>query len=130
MIKEINKENIDLLNNSLLDKEEVLSWFINNPYAKLLVCCAKDIVGYLYYSDIYDRIEINQITVFDKYRENGFGYKLMKYLISFGKPITLEVRDDNVAALSLYKKCGFKEISKRKGYYGDVDGILMILEKK
>ena len=49
-------------------------------------------------------------------------------LIEKEKPITLEVNENNLPAISLYKKYGFKEVAKRKGYYSGIDAILM--EKK
>ena len=131
MIVEITKDNLSVLDNSSVSKDIVLSYFDNNPFAKFFVYIANNIViGYLYYSDIYDRIEINQIVVFDSFRRKGYASELLSKLISFNKPISLEVKCDNIAAINLYKKYGFKEVSIRKGYYSGVDGILMILEKK
>ena len=43
---------------------------------------------------------------------------------------TLEVRVDNLIAISLYEKFGFEKVSIRKGYYDGVDGLLMKLELK
>ncbi len=83
------------------------------------------VLGYLYYSDIYDRIEINNIEVISLYRNKGVGTHLMKKLVSLDKDITLEVREDNLSAISLYKKFSFYKVATRKGYYGDKDGILM-----
>ena len=40
--------------------------------------------------------------------------------------ITLEVRESNERARRFYLKNGFKEVTKRKNYYNDEDGILMI----
>ena len=37
------------------------------------------------------------------------------------KKIILEVRESNIVAQRLYKKYGFKKISKRKKYYVDED---------
>lgn len=131
MIKEINLDNISVLDNSLISKDEVISFLKDNPFAKYIICIDNNtIVGFLYYSDIYDRIEINQITVFPKYRNNGYGSMFMNYLISFDKPISLEVKSDNTIAIHLYEKYGFKKVSVRKGYYDGIDGYLMILEKK
>ena len=42
--------------------------------------------------------------------------------------VTLEVKMDNINAINLYEKLGFKKASIRKGYYNGVDGILMIKE--
>ena len=39
----------------------------------------------------------------------------------------LEVNENNIKALKLYKKIGFEEISKRKNYYGkNEDAIIMM----
>ena len=40
--------------------------------------------------------------------------------------ITLEVRESNLSAINFYKKNGFNEITKRKNYYKDENGILML----
>ena len=87
-------------------------------------------IGFLEYSLIYDRIEIDNIEVDFKYRKRGIGTKLMNYLIEIAirnnvVNITLEVRVSNEAARYLYKKFGFMEVAVRKYYYGDEDGILM-----
>ena len=41
------------------------------------------------------------------------------------KSITLEVREDNISAIKVYEKLGFKRKAIRKNYYDGVDGILM-----
>ena len=124
MIKEIT--NLEDINNSFINYEYINNEYKNNPFFKLLVIEEESIIGYLYYSDIYERIEINQIEVDLSYRNKGYGSKLIKYLIdNTNKSITLEVRIDNNPAISLYKKFDFKEVSIRKNYYNGVDGILM-----
>ena len=87
-------------------------------------------VGYLEYSLIYDRMEIDNIMVNEEYRGQGIGTKLMAHLVSLAieyhaRNITLEVRVSNEIARNLYKKFGFREVALRKYYYGDEDGILM-----
>ena len=50
----------------------------------------------------------------------------MDYFIhTVDKDITLEVKIDNVPAISIYKKFGFKKVAIRKNYYNGTDGILM-----
>lgn len=103
----------------------------NNPFGYILLYYIDDvIVGKLEYSYIYDRMEIDNILVEEEYRGKKIGTKLMAYLISIAIEkrvinITLEVRISNTVARNLYKKFGFREISLRKFYYGDEDGILM-----
>lgn len=131
MITEINDINEGVLKGSYIEEANVLEDIKNNPFSKVLVCINNnEIMGYLYYSEIYDRIEINNIEVLPSYRGQGFGKKLLEHLITKGKDITLEVDETNNIAISLYKSVGFKEVAKREGYYNGKDGILMLYEKK
>jgi len=131
MIVDIRIDNIELISKFEDMYKMVLESFDTNPYAGYLVYIDDRIViGYLYYSDIYDRIEINQINVLDKYRRNGHASELMKHLIAKNKNISLEVKCNNVPAIKLYEKHGFKKVAIREGYYDGVDGHLMILEMK
>lgn len=106
-------------------KEEI------NPFSKTIEYIEDNyIIGYLKYSLIYDRMEIDYIYVEEKYRMKGIGTKLMSYLVSKAIEnrvvnITLEVRISNKVARNLYKKFDFREVAIRKYYYGDEDAILM-----
>lgn len=107
------------------------SKFSTNPYLKIITYVEKDkIIGFLLYSLIYDRIEIEQFEVITKERGKGIGDKLLKYLIEKYKErdvknITLEVKEDNIVAINLYKKYGFKNVSTREKYYDGINGLLM-----
>lgn len=127
MVKELTKENLDIINDSFIDKDYLLNEFNNNPFIKVLLLVeSSKVIGYLYYSDIYDRVEINQIEIDSFHRNCGNGKKLMEYMINnVDKNITLEVKNDNTPAIKLYKRYGFKEVATRKGYYQGTDGILM-----
>lgn len=126
MIIEINKNNIDLINNSFISKEYILNELENNPFAKILILKENDeIVAYIYYSDIYERAEINQIEVNKIHRNCGKGNFLLNYMINLlKKNITLEVKEDNYSAIKLYEKNKFEKKAIRKGYYNGIDGIL------
>ena len=110
------------------DKKDIID---NSPFKKFYVYLLdEEIVSFLIYDDIYDRIEITYIYTVDKYRGKGYAYKLIEYLINNYKTysnITLEVNEKNKKAINLYKKIGFKCISIRKNYYNGDDGILMYL---
>lgn len=90
-------------------------------------------IGFIDFSFIYDRIELNYIFVETSYRNKNIASKLMDKLIEFSIDnkcinITLEVDESNKAAINLYKKYGFTIVAVRKKYYGKNDGYLMIRE--
>ena len=107
---------------------------IDSPFCKEVIYLEKDeVIGYLSYSIMYEKAEINNIYVLGQYRSQGIGSKLLDYLVKKCKiceNITLEVRKDNINAIYLYKKYGFKEVAIREKYYNGIDGILMMLEVK
>ena len=128
MIEELTKNSL-LVTTNILSTETVNKNFQMDPFAHYLVYKDKNkIIGFLYYSEIYERIEINQIEVEEKYRRQQIGTKLLEFLCKKEKNITLEVKKDNIPAIKLYEKFDFKEVAIRKGYYQGIDGILM--EKK
>ena len=109
-----------------------INFLETNPFARRIEFFLNDdtTIGFLDYSLIYDRLEINNFKVNEDYQNQGIGTKLMSYLISIAiiervVNITLEVRVSNDKARYLYKKFGFNEVALRKFYYGDEDGILM-----
>lgn len=125
MIREI--KNIIEIQNLLEEFKQNVGNTIN-PYLKIIGYCIDDkIVGTLVYEDIFDRFEVDYIVVDSQYRCQGIATKLLKSIINL-KPenITLEVREDNIPAINLYKKLGFVVVSKRERYYGNIDGLLMI----
>ena len=125
MIREI--KNIIEIQNLLEEFKQNVGNTIN-PYLKIIGYCIDDkIVGALVYEDIFDRFEVDYIVVDSQYRCQGIATKLLKSIINL-KPenITLEVREDNIPAINLYKKLGFVVVSKRERYYGNIDGLLMI----
>lgn len=103
----------------------------DNPFARRIEYFIADkSVGFLEYSLIYDRMELDNIKVLEEYRNQGIATSLLAHLISLAINyhvinITLEVRISNEIAKNLYKKFGFREVAIRKNYYGNEDGILM-----
>lgn len=92
-----------------------------------------EIIGFIIYSIIYDRCELDYIGIVDKYKNKGYAKKLMNFMIDDCKKnkclnITLEVNEKNITAINLYKKFNFKEVAKRNNYYGKNNALLMMLE--
>ena len=83
MIEEVKKvEKNKILSTEIVEKELEV-----NPYGHFIVYKKNNIIiGYLYYSLIYDRIEINQIEVLEEERRKGVASKLVTVVISFFKP--------------------------------------------
>lgn len=131
MFIEVNCSNLNEIEGSFINKETIINELNNNPFGHYIILKeANEVIGYAYYSDIYDRAEINQFEINFIHRNCGKGSKLLKKIISIvDKDITLEVKQNNIPALKLYKKFGFKEVAKRPGYYNGTDGILMERKK-
>lgn len=130
MIKELNIEEKGLNQNAFIDLEKLKKEIENNPFGKVLLYVKDNrIVAYLYYSEIYERVEINNIEVESRYQNQKIGTKLIEFLTkTVDKTISLEVRKNNYNAIKLYKKFSFQEKALRKGYYQGIDGILMVRE--
>ncbi len=111
--------------------EEIQNSFLSNSFLHYLLLYEKgDIIGYLCFNVLYDKVEIIYIHIKDQFRNKGYGSKLIENLINFCKKnkiinITLEVNKLNKSAIALYKKYDFLEVAIRKAYYNGIDGILM-----
>ena len=127
MILDYNEIDLSQYENNLIKEDTIAKDLEINPFGKYLFYVEdKKIIGYIYYSDIYDRAEINQIEVDISHRNCGKASILLKKAIELvDKSITLEVKIDNFPAIHLYEKYGFEKKAIRKGYYNGIDGILM-----
>ena len=87
-------------------------------------------IAFLCFMNISEEVEIIDAIVLEKYRRNNIMTSLFNYLFKNEKytKIFLEVSEENIGAINLYKKLGFKVISVRKGYYNGIDAYVM--EKK
>lgn len=89
-----------------------------------------EIVGFIGIKCILDEAEIMNIVVKKDFRNMKIGSYLLENLIlninNYKiKKINLEVNSNNISAILLYKKYGFKIDGIRKKYYGSDDAILM-----
>ena len=127
MIITLDLSNIDILDNTFLEKKKVKHEMLFNPYAKYLLYIEEnDVLGYLYYSDIYERTEINMVEVREDKRNKKIASKLFDEFFKINpKSSTLEVKKNNYNAIKLYEKYGYKKVAIRKGYYNGIDGVLM-----
>jgi [ribosomal protein S18]-alanine N-acetyltransferase len=61
--------------------------------------------------------EILNLAVAPEYRRTGIAKALLGYELSQPGTHFLEVRESNIPAQMLYRKCGFREVARRSGYY-------------
>ena len=98
--------------------------------------CAVDenstLLGYIGCWHIFEEAHITTLSVHPDFRQQGIAQRLLLTVIDGCyknkiKYITLEVRESNIAAISLYEKNGFKSIGTRKGYYQDNNENALIM---
>lgn len=134
----VSEDVFDILN---FDKEYFSNNFDEKFYIeyienkKVLVAKEKDVVGYVLFNQILDEAEIYKIVVSKDFRNKQIAYNLIEFLIKELKlrdvsKVFLEVRENNIPARNLYKKCGFVEIRKIVDYYNKPkeNGIMMLKE--
>ena len=88
------------------------------------------VVGYVGIYSVLDEGYITNIAVLKDHRKKGIATSLLKELtekesaLSF---ISLEVRESNAAAISLYTKFNFKKEGVRKAFYSNPkeDGLIL-----
>ena len=90
--------------------------------------------GYLLATMIDDEAEFLSIGVTPDQQRQGVGKRLLQRFFEHGTSqnmtrIVLEVAEDNVPAVRLYRDFGFVEFGRRKGYYKQgnwkIDAIMM-----
>ena len=90
--------------------------------------------GYLLATIIDDEAEILSIGVTPDRQSQGVGKRLFEHFFDHGASrnmarVVLEVAEDNLPALGLYRNFGFAEFGRRKGYYKQdnqkIDAIIM-----
>ena len=106
---------------------------LNNPSCLYLAAVDGDtLVGYIGVQTVLDEGYINNVAVRPEYRRQGIAAALISLLVDQARAIglafmTLEVRESNAPAISLYEKLGFTTVGRRKNYYEKPreDAILM-----
>ncbi len=114
---------------------ELIQKDIKKPDSIYILCYVdSQTVGYANVSTVLDEAELNRIAVKHSYRRKGAARFIIQQLVSLLKQsgyskLMLEVRGQNIGAVSLYNSCGFSADGIRKNYYQNPcdDAILMSL---
>ena len=93
-----------------------------------------EVVGYIGMSIVIDEGYIFNVAVKENSRKKGVATALINELVTYGKKnnfsfITLEVRESNEPARSLYSKFGFIKVGERKDYYTDPKENAILMTK-
>ncbi|MEM2368297.1 MAG: ribosomal protein S18-alanine N-acetyltransferase [Candidatus Bathyarchaeia archaeon] len=116
-------------------KEQIARLLLDQNCISLIAKHEKEIIGFIvgivYAEDDTTIGHILTIDVSPRYHRRGVGTKLLQEMEKIFKDknvkmIRLEVREDNIAALNLYDKLGYKKIRKLRRYYGDAHGLLLV----
>ena len=92
------------------------------------------VIGYIGMLFVLDEGYICNVAVSQSFRKRGVGSALIQTLVTHCTKndfafLTLEVRESNAAARSLYEDFGFVKVGERKNYYTDPteNAVLMTL---
>jgi ribosomal-protein-alanine N-acetyltransferase len=110
---------------------------LESPHSKHL--CARIhnenesvIAGYIIFWLVADEIHLHDLAVGLPYRGQGVALRLMEEMKEIARrnkvrAMTLEVRESNIEAIKLYRKCGFVVKGIRRFYYPDTreDALIM-----
>lgn len=93
------------------------------------------LLGYVSCYHALPEMEIVNLAVASAWRRHGLGRRILLLLLQAARKmgmqkVSLEVRQGNSAAISLYESAGFCQAGRRKGYYPDTgeDGLIMVLD--
>ena len=115
-------------------KEAILDSFKRGT--KFLVAERLDeMLGYIGISCILDEGYVTNVAVFPEFRKQGVGKALLEATFSLAQEsglsfVSLEVRQSNKNAISLYERLGFKLEGKRKNFYENPRDDALILTKR
>lgn len=136
-ILKMNEEHLNYLKCNLGDFDEFWNVkiledeFKNENSEYFVLTCEEKIVGFAGLWFNVDEAHIMNIAIKNQERKKSFGTAFLEFLINEAREkekecITLEVREDNLAAIMLYRKLKFSEVGRRKKYYGgQLDAIIM-----
>lgn len=101
---------------SMSNNSKYYAYELNNEY-----------IGFICILDLDAELEIIDVFVMPEYQGNGYGDKLLKYILNNYKNRNyfLEVNVNNEKAINLYKKNDFEILTIRKHYYKDEDAYVM-----
>ena len=125
---------IECFDREAFTKPQIAQLLTDYNTVSLVAKMSGEIVGFIIGMIYYERKSlvghILTIDVPNAQRRKGIAKQLMREMEKIFKDkgataCNLEVREDNIPALNLYEKLGYKQIAKLKNYYGNAHGIYL-----
>ena len=115
--------------------ENSIAYELTNKLSLWLVATEESVViGYIGSQTVLDETDMMNLAVHPEHRRKGIAEALVSALAGELKQrgsgyLTLEVRQSNAPAISLYEKLGFVQIGLRPNYYRNPKENALILQK-
>jgi len=115
-------------------KQQIARLLTDYDSVGLVAKVNSEIVGFIIGTIFLERNSLTghilTIDISPIHRRKGTAQKLLQKIEKIFKEkgvkaCRLEVREDNIAALRLYQKLGYKKVAKLKNYYGNAHGIYL-----
>lgn len=95
---------------------------LDSGYACLVAELDDTLIGYAVLMPSVDEAHLLTIGITTAHQRKGLGEEVLGRIMASAhnsgiNRILLEVRPSNAPALALYRKCGFRQIGLRRGYY-------------
>ena len=116
--------------------EKSIASELDNSLSYWLVALEDDrVAGYVGSQTVMGWTDMMNVAVHPDFRRQGIGEALVEQLVADLKKmdsqcLTLEVRESNLPAVSLYEKLGFVQVGLRKNYYRNPRENALILRKE
>ena len=130
-------EDLDCIKNILLTdfddfwNYDIFKTELESKNSKYIIAkMGNEIVGFAGVKVVLEQADIMNIVTKKNCRNKGIGSLLLKSLIDICKDlnvssIMLEVDENNLSAIHLYKNFGFEILNTRKNYYGINSALIM-----
>lgn len=108
---------------------------LQKPYSRVLVLTDDEtdtvVLGYIVYWIQAEGVSLHNIAVDPKWRGMGLARRLLQLMINETvrdeiPRITLEVRESNTSAITLYKSIGFRATQTRQKFYNDGESAVVM----
>lgn len=114
--------------------EKALEFFLDELNFCAVLLVDGDLASYCTVSTVLDEAQIINVATDERFKRMGMAEKVLTYVFDECLrrriiSISLEVRESNDSAISLYKKLGFECLGNRKNFYTDpIENALVMIK--